>query len=448
MNILFFLQPGELTRFMLLDMLRGCEELGHRCFVLELAPIEQLYSRSPPVRQQVQADLSELVGSFLKENHIRLSVGMWANALVAMSAVQRDDEVISFFEAIEEPHLLMWLDSPERAHQGTLRPYLQTAFFRGRYLCHHINNPATAREMTDVYDFTNVCALPYGVNPQVFTPYGNVNKEFDLVFGGSTDGPPSPAMLEELTSDEPDLERIRHEQAEAIIPALDAIVQRVEAALQPAARKVLSLARESQLAARDVPLLDRLDAIRQQDAGLAPAVERLTRDAQLYIDLSTTLRSIEHWQRPFVVSWLARYFSLALFGDLDLTAWKCRARSFGRVPWTEQARVYSRGRLGLSVMRWQDDVGLHLKPFEITASGVACLCQCRVGLEDLWVDGEEIVTFRTLPEARQKVEALLRDPLRLAAIADAGRVRALSCHTWAARMEELIRRVGQSTGRW
>jgi spore maturation protein CgeB len=448
MNILFFLQPGELTRFMLVDVLRGCEELGHRCFILELAPIERLYSRSPQVRQQVQADMSELVGSFIKENHIRLSVGMWANAVVAMSTVQRDGEIVSFFEAIEEPHLLMWLDSPERAHQGTLRPYLQTPLFRGRYLCHHTNNPASAREMTEVYGFTNVCPLPYGVNPQVFTPYGNVNKEFDIVFGGGTDGPPTAAMLEELAKDEPDLERIRHEQAETIIPALEALAGRVEADLQPAVRKVLSLARESQLAAREVPLLDRLAAIRQQDPALAPAVGRITSDAQLYVELSLTLRSIEHWQRPFVVSWLSRYFSMALFGDVDLTAWKCRARSFGRVPCNEQARVYSRGRLGLSVMRWQDDVGLHLKPFEITASGAACLCHHRVGVDDLWVDGEEIVTFRALPEARQKVEALLRDPARLGAIADAGRVRTLSCHTWAARMEELIRSVGQSTGRW
>ena len=104
----------------------------------------------------------------------------------------------------------------------------------------------------------------------------------------------------------------------------------------------------------------------------------------------------------------------------------------------DQAEAYSRGRFGLNVMRWQDDAGLNLKPFEITLSG-ACLLQAyRAGIEDHF-DDSEMVLFRTPQEARAKVADLLADPPRLEQTAAAGRAQSLAKHCWKHRAAEVTR---------
>jgi len=451
-NILFLLQPGQQTRLIFRDMARGAERLGHRIMTLELAPVERLYQRAPAQRQHLCNDMSELVAGVIKQNHIRLTVGMWANGLSAFSAVQREGGPISFFDAIEEPHALIWLDAPHKAHEGSVREHLGGSIFRGNMLFHYTNNPGTAREMTDLYGFRNVAALPWGVDADVFTPYGNVNKEFDIVFCGGGNGGgdtnPTPLMLEEVSRDEPDMDRVRHDLAERLIPRLEELVKRAPAAQQAALRQVCNMMRQSQLSERDTPLLDRLEAIARQDAGLGAAVQTLTRTPVLFSELAFALRSIEHFQRAFIVTYLARYFKVATYGAMDLKDWNCKAVRLGHVDHEQQARVYSRGRIGLSIMRHEDEIGLHLKPFEITASGLACLCGRRPGLAELFDDGREIEAFDSPRDARLKAERLLNDPDRLREMSAAGRVRTLSSHTWAHRMEELIRFVGRSANRW
>ncbi|MBW7906238.1 MAG: glycosyltransferase [Phycisphaerae bacterium] len=452
MNILFLLQPGQQTRLIFRDMIRGAERLGHRVMTLELLPIERMYQRAAAQRQELCNDMSELVSSFIKQNHVRLSVGMWANGLSAFSAVQREGGPVSFYDAIGEPHALIWLDAPHKAHEGGVREHLSGTIFRGPMLYHYTNNAGTAREMTELYGWPNVADLPWGVDPDAFTPYGNVNKEFDIVFCGGGNGGgdtnPTPLMLEEVSKDEPDVERIRHDLAERLIPRLEQIVARVAAPQQAALRQVCMLMRQSQLERRDTPLLDRLEGVARQDGGLAGAVQALKRDPVLYSELAFALRSIEHFQRAFVVTYLARYFKVATYGAMDLKDWGCKAVRLGPVEHEQQARVYSRGRIGLSIMRHEDEIGVHLKPFEITACGLACLCGRRPGLDELFEDDREIVSFASPLEARLKAERLLREPDRLREISAAGRVRTLSRHTWAQRMESLIRFVGARSGRW
>jgi hypothetical protein len=65
----------------------------------------------------------------------------------------------------------------------------------------------------------------------------------------------------------------------------------------------------------------------------------------------------------------------------------------------QMSAAYARGRVGLNVMRWQDDAGINLKPLEIAASGVACASVRRVGLDGILEPVEEIETFGAPAEA-------------------------------------------------
>ena len=103
----------------------------------------------------------------------------------------------------------------------------------------------------------------------------------------------------------------------------------------------------------------------------------------------------------------------------------------GPVPYDAMSGVYARGRLALNVMRWQDDVGLNLKPLEITASGVPCLCERRAGLDGLFEIGTEIESFDSPATLARTARVLLADEDRRVALAEAGRARTVRDHTWA-----------------
>ena len=81
---------------------------------------------------------------------------------------------------------------------------------------------------------------------------------------------------------------------------------------------------------------------------------------------------------------------------------------------------------------------MNLKPFEITASGAACLCAWRAGFDDCFKKGEEAVSFRSPTEAAGKARELLESPATLAAIAERGHARTLADHTWSAWARDIL----------
>jgi len=194
-------------------------------------------------------------------------------------------------------------------------------------------------------------------------------------------------------------------------------------------------------------MTDRLDKI-GKDTDLAAGVKAFVANHAIYVQATQAIRSIERFARAFTFVHLSQHFNCGMFGSADFSAWGCEVKSEGFVDYDQQAAMYARAHMGLSIMRWQDEVGLHIKPMEIAAAGVTPIAQRRVGLEDLYTPGKEIVAYDTLAEAREKISALLADPTGLATIAEAAYQRTLRDHTWAAVCDELFTRIGRITGRW
>lgn len=435
MKGLFFLQPGTNSRDIFRDIILGFERAGCGVLILELAPLWRTIEASPDAQATVR-EIGRSVRALIERERPDFSMAMWANAVRTLPASVVGGEPRSFFDAIGLTHVQHWLDAPHWAHEGEMRGHFNTPIVAGERLLHVVNNPGTAREMTEVLGFGRTLACPYGINEELFRPTRPIgDAEFDLVFGiGPGDPKPTERALGELERDEPDVGAIRSEAANRVRAKLEQVLT----GRSPCIARVAELLVESQLADPTRAVLDRLDGIASGSDELAEGVRALRADAGLFVTITEVVRRIETWERAFTIAYLSRHFRCATFGSGDLSAWGCRATHLGSLDYRDQTRAYARGRVGLNVMRWQDDVGSNIKPLEISASGRLCLMRRRRGLSGLLEEGREMELFDAPAEARARLRSLLDDPERLGAMAHAACERTRREHTWANRARAML----------
>lgn len=445
MRVLFFLQPGTNSRRIFQDMIRGFERAGHETDILELAPIWRAYDEPGADKAKLMSGVTARIREAIRQRGVDLTVGMWGNALTTFMNTLHQGLPRTVFDVIGVPHLLFWLDAPHWAQGGSGLPLFKTPILSGPMLTHLINNPATAGEMTSVLGFGRTIAAPYAIDEEVFRPVQGISAEFDLVVCvGPGDPSPTELALRELESDDPDISSLRREAAQRVKVELDAMAAAArldDEAARDDLRAALAALLQSQIDSRHIPVLDRLRAIAAGSSQAEPAARgaaALLADPRLYVRTTMAVRGVESWERPFTAAYLSRRLRCAVFGENNLASWGFRGESLGSPPHEGQSHAYNRGRIGLNLMRWQDDAGLNLKPYEITASGVACLCVRRSWLERSFVEGVEIESFDGPREALDRARTLLDDDSRRAALAEAGLERTRGEHTWKRRAAELL----------
>lgn len=82
--------------------------------------------------------------------------------------------------------------------------------------------------------------------------------------------------------------------------------------------------------------------------------------------------------------------------------------------------------------------GINARAFEVAGCGGFQLISWRPGLSQLFVDGEELVSYASATELESKIDEFLARPMRRARIARAGRERARRDHVYASRLKLLI----------
>lgn len=436
MRIVFFTHAGTNSRDILLDMAAGFERAGHEVLRWELEPMVRVYQAGAAARAAVIQSMTAMVAEFIRANRVDMSVGMWANALGSLAHGRIDGKLASCFDMIDSPHLMFWLDAPHWAAGGGMHDLFGSPLIAGPRLRSVVNNEGIAREMTEVLGFASAIGRRYGINEEIFRPYPRTRVEYDIVFGsGPGDPNPSELMLRELESDEPDVDAMRRERAQSAEARLDEFAATLGAdtdAMTALFRELLAL----RLAPPGTPILD--DLARLEARGHAEAGRRLRAEPRAFVRATAMLRSIDSWRRAFTITYLSRRAKCAVFGSAPLEGWDCEATRLGDLPYADMPRAYSSGRIGLNAMRWQDDIGLNLKPYEITASGACLLCDGRVGFDEVFAEGVEAASFADPAQAWAKAKVLLGDDAGRRAMAEAGRARTLRDHTWTAAAEELI----------
>lgn len=437
MRILFLLQPGTNSRSIFLGLIRGAQTAGHTPLVMDLTPIFQAMAAHPAQRPTIATQAAQSLRQLVAQHRPDLSIAMWANGLTSFAGVQIDGHLLSVFDALKLPHLCWWLDGPQWAAASSLHNLFHTPAIRSPYLSHLTNSQSTAAEMTQVLGFGRTLALPYGIDEAVFHPVPGAAPKYDLIAScGPGDPLPSDLALRELDNDNPDTPALRAHAATTVREKLIALCPTTPNALHPDAWHAFADALiASQLASRTTPVLDRLRALSPAHAGAARAA---LANPSLYARLSMTLREIEAWERAFTISWLSRRFHVATFGGFAHEAWHSRATHLGELAFEDMPKAYAHGAAALNVMRWQDDEGLNIKPFEITASGTPCLCAARPGLDACFTPDQELITFEGPRNAAERLRQLLDNPHQRHTIAAHGQARTMRDHTWKTRLAQIL----------
>jgi spore maturation protein CgeB len=112
-----------------------------------------------------------------------------------------------------------------------------------------------------------------------------------------------------------------------------------------------------------------------------------------------------------------------------------------------KARAFRAAKVCLNNLNPAESWGVNARTFEMAGIGGFQLLDWRPALNDLFVDGEEVVSFGTMDDLHDKLDHYLAHDAEREAIAARGRARALRDHTFAKRMQLLIDTVlGDASG--
>lgn len=434
MRLLFLLQPGTNSRSIFQGLIRGFADAGHHAMVLELAPFWNAYAREPARKEALMGEATRALADLIRRERADATVAMWGNGISTFAGGMAAGRPSTVFDVLGVPHLLYWLDAPHWAAQGSAASLFGHPAIAGPMLLHAVNNEGIAQEMTEVLGFGRTLPIAYGVDTRVFRPEAAPAGEprFDLVVScGPGDPPPTAIELRELESDAPDMPAIRAERARLAAGAMRRFAK------TDADRRLLALLLESQVRTPHATMLARTREIERSEDSLAGAASALLADPVRWVGATGAIRAVDQSARAFTIAWLSRRCRMAVFGAAS-DAWPITATRAGEIPFEKMSEWYGRGLAGLNVMRWQDDVGVNIKPLEIGASGRACLCARRAGLGGLLEPGREAIAFDTPDGALGELRALRDSPSRAAEIGAAARVRIERDHTWAARAVTLV----------
>jgi spore maturation protein CgeB len=108
----------------------------------------------------------------------------------------------------------------------------------------------------------------------------------------------------------------------------------------------------------------------------------------------------------------------------------------GECSYQEIPEILGSAKMGLNILRPQNEQGHNIRTYEITATGTLMLSERNNGLLRLFTEDKEAVYFSSPDELRQKVEYLLQNPALIKSIAEAGYRKALE-NTIADRIREI-----------
>jgi spore maturation protein CgeB len=104
----------------------------------------------------------------------------------------------------------------------------------------------------------------------------------------------------------------------------------------------------------------------------------------------------------------------------------------------EKAKAFTAAKIVLNTMHYGEIQGVNKRTFEAAGCGAFQIADSKPVLRDLFEPGEEIVTFETAAELKEKVDYYLARPDERQAIARRAYERAHRDHTYAHRLRQML----------
>ena len=111
----------------------------------------------------------------------------------------------------------------------------------------------------------------------------------------------------------------------------------------------------------------------------------------------------------------------------------------------DKARAFLGARIVLNNLYYGEIWGLNVRTFEAAGIGAFQMVDWRLGLDQLFEDGKELISFRGMNDLQEKVDVWLNRSEERLAIANAGKRRAHADHTYRLRLSLLLDTLAQRT---
>lgn len=440
-RLLVLLNPGRMSRHWVLGIARAAESMGVLSGTLEMQTVWDRINGSgidPAVVREVAGELRDHCAA----RGVTHVVSYTHNG-VFDTGVWRDEQGVStgFFAAMGLTHLLLWSDHPNWAFDGAgLEPAMRSALAHPRQ-AHFVKSAAAADELAAVTGWPNVHALHMAEDPRAFepVPFPERGRVFDAV-AIAGDRPAVPDELAGLLDDDdPDPRSIIGSLGKTAVAAARARLHDlgVAGAELVACDRLVSDWVEARAELPRVPFFQIAD---QLEPYHPEATAFLRSDPQRWYAAVRGAQTATAWRRPFWMAWLARRAELGVFGSRFVHSRPAQTpEQIAWAPNAEQARVYARGASGVNINAGHDEAGLTHKPFQIAAAGSPIVHHDTRHIRQCFEPGEECLVFERGPELLDAVRSLADDPERARRMGEAARARLERDHTWAKRLEAMLR---------
>jgi len=104
----------------------------------------------------------------------------------------------------------------------------------------------------------------------------------------------------------------------------------------------------------------------------------------------------------------------------------------------EKSKAFQASKIVINNLFPAEVEGVNVRTFEIPACGGFQILNWRPGLNQLFEDGKELVSFRNINELKEKIDYYLNNQKERNLIKDAGHIRVMKDHTYELRLSLLI----------
>lgn len=104
----------------------------------------------------------------------------------------------------------------------------------------------------------------------------------------------------------------------------------------------------------------------------------------------------------------------------------------------DKARAFRGAKIVVNNLLYGETWGVNVRCFEAAGAGAFQMVDWRPGLSQLFADGKELITFRSMADLKEKIDYWLPREAERRAIADVGMRRAHAEHTYKLRLDLLL----------